>query len=172
MDDKIIYCPGKIVRFCLYFFLPAPVFFFLLALGALPDHVGSFCVMFLMGIMGVWIIKVTYDIPQKAIVLEKNGVRIIGGSYKEYRYMPLTEISYACYDRDYKGGACLVLSQKVLTAKEIRHIVVWTVGVKIRYSFDGGVVMPIDNTQDLTQIKAWIKENINVSGPDYFADGR
>ena len=65
-----------------------------------------------------------------------------------------------------------MLSQKVLTEKEIRHIVVWTVGVKIRYSFDGGVVMPIDNTQDLTQIKAWIKENINVSGPDYFADGR
>lgn len=172
MNDNTIYRPEKFARIFLFFFPLASITFFLLAGHALPCQVGAFSFFLLSGILSVWETKVMYDFSQKAIVFEKDGVRIIGGSYKEYRYMPLTEISYACYDRDYKGGACLVLSQEVLTAKEIRHIVVWTVGVKIRYSFDGGVVMPIDNTQDLTQIKAWIKENINVSGPDYFADGR
>lgn len=171
MDDKIIYCPGKIVRFCLYFFLPAPVFFSLLALGALPDHVGSFCVMFLMGIMGVWIIKVTYDISQKAIVFEKDGVRIIGGSYKEYQYIPWEKISYVCYARNFKGSIYLVLSQKVLDPKEIRHIV-RSADVNTRYFIEGSIIMPMDPTQDLTQVVARIKEHISISGPDYFAEGR
>ena len=112
-----------------------------------------------------------YDFSQKAIVFEKDGVRIIGGSYKEYQYIPWEKISYVCYARNFKGSIYLVLSQKVLDPKEIRHKV-RSADVNTRSFIDGGVVMPIDNTQDLTQIKAWIKENINVSGPDYFAEGR
>ena len=46
------------------------------------------------GILSVWETKVMYDFSQKAIVFEKDGVRIIGGSYKEYQYIPWEKISY------------------------------------------------------------------------------
>ena len=170
MDDKIIYRPEKFARIFLFFFPLAPLTFFLLAGYALPCQVGAFCLFLLSGILSVWETKVMYDFSKKAIVFEKDGVRIIGGSYKEYQYIPWEKISYVCYARNFKGSIYLVLSQKVLDPKEIRHIV-RSADVNTRYFIEGSIIMPMDPTQDLTQVVARIKEHISISGPNYFAEG-
>ena len=130
MKEAIVYRPYKAQTWPLVFTLPVGILAFVGAGYCLPFSGVSVLCLTGIGIACIWLSKVLYDSSKKAVIFEQNGLRIIGGSYFDYRYIPWGELTYGYYTQNYKGHLfvcylpmCLTLKrQSVLPIKEqIRH---------------------------------------------------
>ena len=84
-----------------------------------------------------------------------SQIRIIGGSYFDYRYIPWDELTYGCYTRNYKGHLFLLLSPNVLNSKEAKRFANQGANSS-RIVIDYVVVIYLDVLQDVSQIKSLI----------------
>ncbi len=163
MDDKIIYRPEKFMRIMRFVFLPITMALFLLAGCAIPSDAGALCCMLLAGSVSALVAEAMYDASKKAVVFEEDGVRIIGGSYKEYRYMSWAEVMYACYTYNNKGHEFLVLSPQMLTPEKAHHMVKKiSSGLHVVLSLEDVLLIHMDILQDVTPIKNWVAEHVTV----------
>ena len=155
MDNSILYRPYKSQSWPLIFLLPVGI---LALIGAgycfSYSSVNAFCLIGV-GLTCIWLIKVIYDSSKKAVIFEQNGLRIIGGSYFDYRYISWGEVTYGCYTRNYKGHLFLLLSPNVLNAKEAKHFANQGANSSQIY-IDNIVVIYLDVLQDVSQIKKFI----------------
>ena len=107
----------------------------------------------------IWLTKVLYDSSRRAVIFEQNGLRIIGGSYFDYRYIPWEGLTYGCYTRNYKGHLFLLLSPNVLNPKEAKRFANQGANSS-RLFIDYVVVIYLDILQDVAQIKKLIDSQL------------
>lgn len=159
MNDAIVYRPYKAQTWPLVFTLPVGILAFVGAGYCLPFSGVSVLCLIGVGMACIWLTKVLYDSSKRAVIFEQNGLRIIGGSYFDYRYIPWGELTYGCYTRNYKGHLFLLLSPNVLNSKEAKRFANqganWS-----RIYIDYVVVIYLDVLQDVTQIKKIIDSQL------------
>ena len=159
MNDAIVYRPYKTQIWPLVFTLPVGILAFVGAGYCLPfSVVGALCLTGI-GIACIWLSKVLYDSSKKAVIFEQNGLRIIGGSYFDYRYIPWGELTYGYYTRNYKGQLFAVLSPNVLNSKEAKRFANQGANSS-RIFIDYVVVIYLDVLQDVAQIKNLIDSHL------------
>lgn len=159
MNDAIVYRPYKAQTWPLVFTLPVGILAFVGVGYCLPFSAVSVLCLTGIGMACIWLTKVLYDSSKKAVFFEQNGLRIIGGSYFDYRYIPWEELTYGCYTRNYKGHLFLVLSPNVLSSKEAKHFANQGANSS-RIFIDYVVVIYLDVLQDVSQIKKLIDNHV------------
>ena len=159
MNDAIVYRPYKAQTWPLVFTLPVGILAFVGAGYYLPFSGVSVLCLSGIGVACIWLSKVLYDSSKKAVIFEQNGLRIIGGSYFDYRYIPWGELKYGYYTRNYKGHLFVVLSPNVLNSKEAKCFANQGANSS-RIFIDYVVVIYLDVLQDVTQIKKLIASHL------------
>lgn len=122
MKDTIIYRPCRSYAWFIPFTILIGMLAFFAAGYCLPFWGFNVIVPVAMGIACTWLTKVLYDCSNIAIFFEQEGLRIIGSSYNDYRYVLWEELSCAYYVTSYKGHLFVVLSQKALSPKEAKKL--------------------------------------------------
>lgn len=159
MNDTIIYRPYRSHAWPLPFTIPVGMLAFMAAGYCLPFLGFRVLVLVAIGIACTWLTKVLYDSSNIAVYLEQEGLRIIGGSYNDYRYALWEELSYAYYVRSFKGHLFLVLSPKALSSKEAKNLANRGANSS-RICIDYAVVIYIDILQNTSQLKELIDNHI------------
>ncbi len=162
MNDAIVYHPYKAQTWPLVFTLPVGILAFVGAGYCLPFSGVSVLCLTGIGIVCIWLSKVLYDSSKKAVIFEQNGLRIIGGSYFDYRYIPWGELKYGYYTRNYKGHLFVVLSPNVLNSKEAKRFANQGANSS-RIFIDYVVVIYLDALQDVAQIKNLIDSHLGTN---------
>ena len=151
MNDIIIYRPYRSLGWFLFFTVPAGI----LTLGAAGyclQYGGLIFIIFvIVGIAYIWVNKVLYDAWNIAVVFEQDGLRIVGGRFKDYQHILWKEVPYAYYVRNYKGHLFLELSPKALNPKEAKRIANRNSHLN-KICKDSVVVIYIDNLQNTSHI--------------------
>ena len=159
MNDAIVYRPYKTQIWPLVFTIPVGILAFIGAGYCLPfSVVGALCLIGV-GMACIWLTKVLYNSSKRAAIFEQNGIRIIGGGYFDYRYIPWGELPYGCYTRNYKGHLFLLLSPNVLNSKEAKRFANKGANSS-RIVIDYVVVIYLDVLQDVERIKSLIDGNL------------
>ena len=159
MNNTIIYRPYKTQTWLLFFTIPIEILTFVGAGYCLPLSGVSVLCLTGIGIASIWLTKVLYDSSKRAVFFEQKGLRIIGGSYFDYRYVPWGELAYAYYARNYKGHLFLVLSPNALSTREVKRFANQG-ATSSRIFIDYVVVIYIDILQDVSQIKELIDNHV------------
>ena len=155
MNDSIIYRPYKSDTWALAFSLPMGVFAFAVAGCCLFSSLGCAIVFLVGGMMCIWSTKVIYDSSKRAVIFEQNGLRIIGGSYSEYRYISWEEVTHGYYVRSYRGVLFLLISPNALNFKEAKRFA--NKGAcSSRIFIDPVVVIPLDFNKE-EEIKKFVE---------------
>lgn len=160
MHNAIVYRPYKAQSWPLAFTLPVGILAFLGAGYCFSFSGVSVLCLIGVGLACIWLTKVLYDSSKKAVIFEQNGLRIIGGSYFDYRYISWGELMYGCYTRNYKGHLFLLLSPNVLNAKEAKRFANQGANSS-RIYIDDVVVIYLDVLQDVAQIKKLIDSHLS-----------
>ena len=159
MNDAIVYRPYKTQIWPLFFTVPVGMLAFVgTGYSLLFSGITALCLIGI-GIVCVWLTKVLYDSSKRAIFFEQKGLRIIGGSHLDYRYIPWERLSYGGYAKNYKGHLFLVLSPNALSSKEAKHFAN-QVANSSRIFIDDVVVIYLDILQDVSKIKELIESHI------------
>ena len=159
MNDAIVYRPYKAQTWPCVFALPVGILAFVGAGFCLSFSFVSVLCLIGVGMVCIWLTKVLYDSSKRAVIFEQNGLRIIGGSYFDYRYIPWGELTYGCYTRNYKGHLFLLLSPNVLSLKEAKRFANQGANSS-RIFIDYVVVIYLDVLQDIAQIKELIDSHL------------
>ncbi len=155
MNDVIIYRPYKTQTWALFLTIPIGILALTGAGYCLPlSSVGALCLTEI-GIACLWLTKVLYDSAQRAVFFEEKGLRVIGGSYREYRYIPWEELPYGCYAKNYKGHLFLILSPNALSHEQAKHFANRGANSS-RICIDGVVVIYIDIRQEVSKLREFI----------------
>ena len=159
MVDVIVYRPFKLYIWLLLFTIPLGVIAFF-ASGFCVQY-GSICtiVLFIIGIVCVWLTKVLYTSSNIVVLLEREGLRIMGSRYKDYRYVSWEEVLYAYYARNFKGHLFLLLSPRPLVSKEIKRFVSRSANSS-KVCIDDVLVIYIDVLQDTTQLRERVAHSV------------
>lgn len=158
MKDTIVYRPWRSYAWFLPFTIPVGMLALVAAGYCLPYSGYGVLVLATIGIGHTWLTKVLYDSSNLAVAFEQKGLRILGGSYKDYRYILWEEVPYAYYVRNYRGNLFLVLSPKALSPDEAKKLA--KRGGASKICIDYAVVISIDPSQDTSQIKRQIVHNV------------
>ena len=159
MNDTIIYRPYKTQTWPLVFTIPVGILAFMGAGYCLPLSGVSVLCLAGVGIACIWLTKVLYDSSKRAVFFEQKGLRIIDGSYFDYRYVLWEELSYAYYVRSFKGHFFLVLSSNALSPKEAKHFANRGANSS-RICIDSVLVIYIDIFQDASQLRELIENHV------------
>lgn len=159
MNDVIIYRPFRSHVWALFFTIPVGMLAFLAAGFCLWYWSFSIIVLSTVGIVCIWLTKVLYDSSNIVVIFEREGLRITGSRYKDYRYVPWKEVSYAYYVRNFKGHLFLLLSPKSLTSKETKKLVNRSANSST-ICIDNVLVIYVDILQDTTHLKERIAYNV------------
>lgn len=159
MKDTIIYRPYRSYVWTLPFTISLDILVFMIAGFFLPYWGLGVIVPVAMAIACAWANKFLYDSWRIAISFEPNGLRMIGGSYKDYRHVLWEELSYAYYVRSVKGVLFAVLSPKALSSKEAKKLANRGANSN-RICIDDAVVICIENPKDRSQIKEIIENHV------------
>lgn len=166
MNDIIFYRPYKTQIWAMIFVVFVGILSFVGVGYCLPLLGLSVLCLVGIGTACIWLTKVLYDSLNKAVFLEKEGLRIVGDTCSNHRYMPWNELTYAYYVKNYKGHLFLVLSPKVLNAKEAKHFANRGANSS-RICIDNAVVIYIDMLQDVSQLRELIDRYVvHVSNTD------
>lgn len=158
MKDPLIYRPYGSPSWLVFMIVLFTVFVFILAGHVIPDW-HSALLWGVMGIVAMWFIKVFYDASNAALLFEENGLWIMGGNYKKYRYVFWKEVPYAYYVIGCKGHPFFVLSPKPLLSKEIRHLA--NRGeYSTRICIDQAIVIFVDVSQNTSQLEEIIGNHV------------
>ena len=158
MNNICTYRPYRSHAWFLPFVIPVAMLAFMAAGYCFP-YVGTvvFCVA--IGIVCTYLTKVLYDSSNIAVVFEQEGLRIVGDSYKDYRYLLWEEVSNAYYVRNFRGFLFLVLSPKVLDPKEAKKLTNRGANLS-KVCIDDVVVIHIDDLQNVSEIKELIDNHV------------
>lgn len=164
MNETIIYCPYKSQTWALIFTIPIGLLAFVGA-GYCLSLSGISAISFVgIGIICIWLTKMIYDSSNKAVFFEQKGLRIVGGNYKDYRYILWEELTYAYFARDFKGHLFLVLSPNALNSKEAKRFANRGANLS-QICVDSVVVIYMDVVQNVSQLKELIDnyvENVDI----------
>ncbi len=122
MNDAMIYRPYKTQTAFLFLTIPLGIATFVIACYCLFSAQVGLCLIFTGAEIGsIWVNKVLYDDAKRAVLFDETGLRMIGGSYLDYRCISWEDFPYAYYARSYKGHLFLVLSPGALGHKEAKR---------------------------------------------------
>ncbi len=159
MKDIILYRPYRSHQW----FVPVTMGFAILAFVTvgycLPDMELIALLFVALGIGSVWLTKVLYDTSHIVIFFEQEGLRMMGGKYKDYRYVRWEELPYAYYANSYKGHLFLVLSHEALSPKQAK-IFANRGANSSRICVDSVVVIHLDALQNVEQLKEMIDNRV------------
>lgn len=159
MNDTIFYRPYRSHVWFLSFTMPVGMLAFVAAGYCLPYWGFRVLILATIGIACAWLTKWLYDSSNSAVFFEQKGIRIIGGSYKDYQYVLWEEVQFAYYVRNYKGHLFLVLSPKALSPKKAKKLANRGANSS-KICIDYVVVIYIDDLQNASQIKEQIVHNV------------
>lgn len=160
MKDTIVYRPYRSHAWFLPFTIPVGMLAFIFAGYCLPFWGFYAIVPVAIGIACTWLTKVLYDYSRVAVFFEQEGLRVIGSSYNDYRYVLWEELSYAYYVRSFKGHLFAVLSPKALSPKEAKKLANRGAN-STRICIDDTVVIHLEDIlQDGLQIKEFIENHV------------
>lgn len=155
MKDTIKYSPFQNEAL----FIPIPIIFQVLAFVIIGHRLPNFdfgsCFFLVNAVLSFWAAKRVYDASNIAVFFEPDGLRITGGSHKNYRYFPWNQFAYAYYTRNFKGHLFLVLSPRVLSKKQVKQYVNHS-SIASKLCIDSVIVICFDFLQDLSQIEALV----------------
>lgn len=158
MKDTIIYRPYRSHAWFIPFTIPVGMLAFVAAGYCFP-YVRFSIFWVAIGVVCAYLTKVFFDSSNIAVVFEQEGLRIVGGSYKDYRYLLWEEVSNACYVRNFRGFLFLVLSPKAISPKEAKYFAKRGANLS-KICIDDVVVIHIDMLQDVSQIKELIANHV------------
>ena len=159
MNNAITYRPYRSHAWFVPFAFGIGIFYIFAAGYSLP--LINFVVLLLlgMGIVCFLLAKVLYDSSNILVLLEREGLRVTGGRYGIYRYIPWDELSYAYNTRSYKGHLFLVLSPTPLSPKQAQ--ILTNRGANTSKIFvDSVVVIPIDTMQNTSQLREAVASKV------------
>lgn len=107
--------------------------------------------------------KTLYDSFNIILFFEEDGLRITGGRKGSYCYLAWENLLYGYYVKSYRGHLFLLLSPTVLGEKQVKAFVNRGARSSI-LTIDDTVVIYVDATQDLTQIKEVIRGKCSTEG--------
>ena len=161
MNNITVYRPYKSQTWPLIFTLPVGILAFVGAGYCLSLSIITALCLTAVGIVCIWLTKVIYDSSKRAIIFEEMGLRIIGGSYFDYRYIPWEKLTYGCYVRNYKRHLFLLLSPNEFNANEAKRFA--NKGANSSHIFvDNVVVIYLDvlQNQEVEDIKEYIDSHL------------
>ena len=160
MNNIIIYRPNKSQNWVVILTFFYAVFWLFVAGLYLTISVFVACILLGLGIVSIWLSIFLYDTSNICIFFENDGLRIAGGSYKNYNYIPWDKFKYAYYTTNFRNFSFLVLSPKELSPKEAKYYT--NKGANLsRICLDDIVVMGMNDCQDISQeIKEFITKKI------------
>lgn len=158
MNNTYSYRPYRSHTCFLRFVIPVAMLAFFAA-GYCFQYVGV-CVFFtVIGLVCTYLTKMLYDSSNMAVVFEKEGLRTIGSSYKDYRHFLWEEVLNAYYVRNFRGFLFLVISPKALKPKEAKFFA--NKGANLsKICIDDVAVIYIDDLQNVSQIKEIIDTHV------------
>lgn len=158
MNNICTYRPYRSHAWFLPFVIPVAMLAFVAAGYCFP-YVGVGVFWVAIGIVCTYLTKVLYDSSNISVVFEQEGLRIVGGSYNDYRYLLWEEVSNAYYVRNFRGFLFLVLSPKVLDSKAAKKLINRGANLS-KICIDDVVVIHIDDLQNVSQIKELIDSHV------------
>lgn len=160
MNDIITYRPYGSHARSLPFTVPVGMLAFMAAGYCLPFWGFESFILVAIGIACTWLTKVLYDSANTVVFFEKEGIRIAGGRYNNYRYIAWGELQYAYYVRNLKGHLFLVLSPRKLNQKEAKAFANQG-GNSFKIYINYTIIMHIDFSSNASNVKEAIKKNIS-----------
>lgn len=98
-----------------------------------------------------------YNCANVTLFFEQEGLRIAGGSYKNYCFLPWEQLPCACYVRNLKGFLFCILSSEPLSAKEAGKIARRSFNLS-RVWMDPAVVICLDPMQDTSAVRGKVAD--------------
>lgn len=164
MNNIIIYRPSKSQNWAIILAFFIAVFWFCVAGLYLTISVFITCILLVAGVMSIWLSAFLYNVGNICIFFENDGLRIAGGSYKNYSYIPWGNFKYAYYTKNFRNFSFLVLSPKELSLKEARNYANKGANSS-KICLDDIAVIYLDDSQNISQeIKEFITEKIDGEG--------
>ena len=160
MDKTIIYRPFKSHTYFLPFTICVGVLAFVTTGYCLPFWSIGVLIPTALGVISTWLTKVLYDSANIAIFFEKEGLRVVGRRYNEYRYILWEELLYAYYVRNLKAHLFLVLSPKPLSSIEAKDFANQGANL-LKVCIDDVVVIHIDAIQNVSPLKELIADHVS-----------
>lgn len=158
MNNICTYRPYRSHAWFLPFVIPVAMLAFVAAGYCFP-YVGVGVFWVAIGIVCTYLTKALYDSSNISVVFEQEGLRIVGGSYNDYRYLLWEEVSNAYYVRNFRGFLFLVLSPKALDSKAAKKLINRGANLS-KICIDDVVVIHIDDLQNVSQIKELIDSHV------------
>ena len=120
MDHPVIYRPFHTYRWFVPFVAGAGVLFAVFAgYGLIHPH-WSVLILFLLSFVSFWLAKVLYEQSNIVVLLEQDGLRIVGDKRNSHQFYSWTAFEFAYCSRNYKGHLFMLLSSKKLDKREIK----------------------------------------------------
>ena len=160
MNDRIIYRPYKSYVWFLPFLLGASIFFFMLAGFSLNNNGVTTFISVLIGILLEWVTKACYDASKFVILFDQDGFQIIGKRYKSDSCHSWENIHYACYVKNYRGFCSLLLSSRMLSPKEAKHILRKSVN-PLRICIEDVFIIYLDDAQNMSYLRELIDNHVS-----------
>lgn len=158
MSDTIIYHPHQSHGRFVPFTIGVEIFSFVAGGYCLP-RIDLFCFCFFgIGIPCLVLSKILYDSSNNAVLLEQDGLRIVEGRSRTFRYILWKEVPYVYFTRSYKGHSFVVLSPKVLNRKQAQAFTNRGANTS-RISVDFVVVIHINAAQSASLLKEAISSS-------------
>lgn len=159
MDTSFLYRPYRSYGWFVPFTLGTAILAFVAVGYHLPRIDVTLFVLSAGGIMGASLSKMLYDLSNIAVLFEQEGVRIIGGRYTDYRYLPWEGSPYAYYTKSYKGHSFLVLSPTSLDRKQAHRLTNREANAS-GICVDHVAVICLDALQDVSKIKEMVEDKV------------
>lgn len=161
MNNIFKYRPYRSMGWFVPFGIFLVISFLVLSGGYLFQNLfGDFAVLFLIGILCIWLTKVLYDCSNITLIFEQEGLYIVGDKQVAHRYINWSELPCVYYAKSWKGFSFAVLSPEALDQKATQRYANRAANTG-RISIDNAIVFPLDYSQNVSFIKEMIAELTN-----------
>ncbi len=143
-------------------FLPFTIVTGMLALTASGYCMPNFELSVMLVAVGIgcaWLTKYLYDTCLVAVLFDERGFQVFEGHCGNYRYFSWEGLPYVYDTRSFKGYPFLVLSSRKLNSKETKCLANRGANLS-RLCIDDVVVIPMDNLENVAQIKELIDKSV------------
>ena len=164
MKESFIYRPYKTDAKVLVLIVPIVILGFV-SVGFCILQIWLRIFFAVLSIVCTYFIKTLFVLSNVLVEFDEKGLRIIGGNYKDYRYLSWQKLSNASYFKTYRGFRYLVLSQKELSCKEVKALVDKS-SICGRVCIDDAVVFGMDASGG-EKVREFVEKHVEFIHPYY-----
>ena len=161
MNISYLYHPYKSQGCIVPFVYCISAFAFVISGYCVSENVAAAVFWLILGSVCTFFAKTLYDSTKTTIAFSDRSFLITGDRHNCCHSFTWETFAYAYYCKNYKGHIFLLLSSKHLDENHVRKIINKSANSS-KMCVDSFVVIHIDTTQDVSQLKALINNKVPI----------